>query len=154
MLYIALMAQQNNPALKTSDAFTERALPLLELARNTCVGPLFSDVTAAGLSRGNAYKPGPAGPCSPRSPPRSPMRPSNCRIRCSSAPGRKQDVAPSSQLALAKDACAAGTVVEAHLYAGLSHSPTVNASLKKSLPFVRKVLAGEQITPICEPKAE
>jgi hypothetical protein len=64
------------------------------------------------------------------------------------------DVAPSSQLALVKDACAAGTVVEAHLYAGLSHSPTVNASLKDSLPFVRKVLAGEPSTPICEPAAE
>lgn len=154
LLYIALMAQQSNPALKLSDAFTERALPLVELARNTCVGPLFSDVTAAGLSRANAYRPGlrdllvsvaPSFTYSTLKPPQPVFI----------GTGQEDhDVAPSNQLALVKDACAAGTVVEAHLYAGLSHSPTVNASLKDSLPFVRKVLAGEPITPVCEPKAE
>ncbi|MFL5256167.1 MAG: alpha/beta hydrolase, partial [Rhodopila sp.] len=65
-----------------------------------------------------------------------------------------RDVRPASQTQLAKDACAAGTTVEAHLYAGLSHSGAVNVSLKDSLPFVRKVMSGETITPVCEPVAQ
>ena len=65
-----------------------------------------------------------------------------------------KDVNPQTQLALVKQACAAGTVVEAHLYAGLDHSGTVNGSLPDSLPFVRRALAGEPITPRCDPQAE
>ena len=51
-------------------------------------------------------------------------------------------------------ACAQGWVVEAHLYAGLSHSKTINASLTDSVPFVRKIMAGEPITAVCEPVAQ
>jgi hypothetical protein len=45
-------------------------------------------------------------------------------------------------------------VVEAHVYSGLNHGETVNASLKDSLPFVKKVMAGETIVPVCSPQAE
>lgn len=45
-------------------------------------------------------------------------------------------------------------MVEAHLYAGLNHGETVNKSLKESVPFVRKILAGEPVRSICEPVAE
>jgi hypothetical protein len=55
------------------------------------------------------------------------------------------------ELSLAKDACAAGTTVEAHLYAGREHNGTVNTSLEDSIPFVRKVLAGQTVTPVCSP---
>ena len=65
-----------------------------------------------------------------------------------------KDVAPEDQLSLVKDACEAGTQVEAHLYSGLNHGETVNASLKDSLPFVKKVMAGEAIAPKCEPHPE
>jgi hypothetical protein len=44
--------------------------------------------------------------------------------------------------------------VESHLYGGLTHGGTVNASLKDSVPFVRKIMAGAPITPVCEPVAE
>ena len=60
----------------------------------------------------------------------------------------------AEQLALVRDACAAGSVVEAHLYAGLTHSATVNASLKDSLPFVRRVMGAEPVTPACAPAAQ
>jgi hypothetical protein len=64
------------------------------------------------------------------------------------------DVTPAAQLALVRNACAEGSTVEAHLYSGLNHGQTVNASLKDSVPFVRKVLAGAPIRSICEPTAE
>src|SRR3546814_18338221 len=55
-----------------------------------------------------------------------------------------RDVAPAGQLRLAHEACDAGTVVEAHLYDGLDHAATVNGSLKDSVPFVSRVLAGQR----------
>jgi dipeptidyl aminopeptidase/acylaminoacyl peptidase len=64
------------------------------------------------------------------------------------------DVPPAEQLALVRSACAEGSTVEAHLYAGLNHSQTVNGSLKDSVPFVRKLLAGQPVKSICEPTAE
>jgi hypothetical protein len=63
-------------------------------------------------------------------------------------------IPPAAQLALVHDACAQGSVVEAHLYAGLNHSKTVNASLMDSVPFVRKIMAGEPINAFCDPVAQ
>jgi predicted esterase len=65
-----------------------------------------------------------------------------------------KDVPPSMQRHLVDDACAAGTLVEAHVYRGLSHSGTVNASLKDSSPFVRKVLQGEEVAKNCTPEPQ
>ena len=53
-----------------------------------------------------------------------------------------------------KNACAAGTVVEAHVYRGLNHVQSVNASLKDATLFARKALGGEPITSIYEPVME
>jgi hypothetical protein len=153
-LYIALMIQAANPDLAVSDLVTPRGLPLLNLARASCVGQMFSDVTSAGLNWSNGLAPGfwdaiikvlPA------------MQYNTVKLNQPVFVGtgeQDHDVAPAEQLALVKDACTAGTVIEAHLYRGLNHGQTVNASLKDSLPFVRKVLAGETIKPDCEPSAE
>jgi hypothetical protein len=45
-------------------------------------------------------------------------------------------------------------VVEGHLYKGLGHSETVNASLKDSVPFAHKVINGQAITPVCSPSVQ
>jgi len=58
------------------------------------------------------------------------------------------ELAPG-QRALVKDACAAGTVIEAHVYPGHDHQGTVNLSLADSVPFVRRVFAGQPVTPQC-----
>src|SRR5574337_1266819 len=60
-----------------------------------------------------------------------------------------RDVSTAQQLRLAKDACAAGTLVQQHVYPGLSHSETVNASLADSIPFVRSLLAGQPVASTC-----
>jgi hypothetical protein len=64
------------------------------------------------------------------------------------------DAAARLQLALAKNACAAGTIVEAHAYTGGTHDATVALSLPAALRFADKVLAGEAITPVCAPEDE
>ncbi len=153
-LYVGLLAQQVNPSLAPTEMFSPAALPVFELARTTCVGPLEADVVGAGLMHGNTFRPGFRAAVAPLLPTFSYTTLKLPQPVFIGTGEEDRDVAPSTQLALVKDACAAGSVVEAHLYAGLSHSPTVNASLKNSLPFVRKVLAGERIDPVCEPKAE
>jgi pimeloyl-ACP methyl ester carboxylesterase len=65
-----------------------------------------------------------------------------------------RDVPVTPQLSLVKNACAAGTAAEAHVYRGLNHVQSVEAPLKKAAPFARKVLAGEPITSICEAETE
>ncbi len=91
-------------------------------------------------------------------PPDDGMRQRNQQQSCqrrtcgSIAPSTPSGRAVSLELALAKDAYAAGTTVNAHLYAGREHNGTVNASLADSIPFVKRVLAGETIVPVCSPK--
>jgi pimeloyl-ACP methyl ester carboxylesterase len=42
-LYIALVAQQSDPALKEADTFSDKALPLFEATRHACIGQLVID---------------------------------------------------------------------------------------------------------------
>ena len=154
LLYIALMVQQSDPSKTADRLITPRALPLLEKARASCVGPLFREVISAGLNRANSLTPDylPAFAAVLPS-----MEYTTVKLPQPIFVGTgamDQDVRPDSQLALVQTACAAGSVIEAHLYAGLNHGETVNASLKDSLPFVRKIMAGEPVTPVCRPIAE
>ncbi|HEP8866702.1 TPA: hypothetical protein VDU61_006041 [Pseudomonas aeruginosa] len=52
---------------------------------------------------------------------------------------------------LVEDACAFSSVAQVHLYPGRDHGGTANGSLKDSLPFARKVLAGEPVERQCRP---
>jgi hypothetical protein len=155
VFYLTLTAQQTRPEIKGSDVFTDKALPLFETAQGQCVGPLFQAVIKAGLTRREALKPVGVtrvfGPLLPT------LGYATLKLKgpvFMGAGAEDKDVNPRQQLALARSACDAGTVVEAHLYAGLDHSGTVNGSLKDSLPFVRKALAGEPITLRCTPEPE
>ena len=154
-LYLALVMQQRDPTLAADRVITARGLPLLDLARASCVGALFYDVTSAGLNRANALEainyrdeylkilPG--------------MEYPTVRLTAPLFVGageNDRDVPVTRQLKLVKTACAAGTVVEAHVYRGLDHVQPVEASLKDAIPFARKALAGETIISICEPVTE
>lgn len=153
--YLTLTAMNERPGIKLSDSFTDKALPLEEIARTQCVPQLFKAVMDAGLTRRNATK------AENQAKVFGPMMASlgypTLKLKgpiFMGAGAADKDVNPALQMQLAKDACAAGTVVEAHLYEGLDHSATVNGSLKDSLPFVRKALAGEPITPRCDAAPE
>jgi len=153
-LYLALMLSQGAGASRAEDLVTTHALPSLELARSVCVGDMFNNVLGAELNRSIGLTSHFADAFRAVLPA---LEYTTLKLKQPVFIGtgaEDRDVRPTSQMQLAKDACAAGTTVEAHLYTGLSHSGTVNASLKDSLPFVRKVLAGEPITPACEPMAQ
>jgi pimeloyl-ACP methyl ester carboxylesterase len=152
--YLFLTAQSTHPGLQASDAFTDAAVPLLDQARGMCIGALEKAVVSAGLTRRGALKASSSRVFGPMIPA---LTYATLKLNAPLFMGTgtaDKDVSPVGQLALARDACAAGTTVEAHLYRGLDHSGTVNGSLKDSLPFVRKVLAGQPIPPRCTPTPE
>jgi len=153
-LYIALVAQQLDPALKEADMFSEKALPLFEATRHACIGQLVIDVLSSGLTRAESVKPGYAATLDKIVPlldyPSLKLpKPVFMGI------GEMDNDAPARlQLALAKNACAAGTTVQAHLYAGATHDAAVALSLPAALRFADRVMAGEAITPVCAPEDE
>jgi pimeloyl-ACP methyl ester carboxylesterase len=153
-LYIGIMMQQSDPSLAAEQLFTEAAVPFFREARTACVGQLFHDTYRAGLNRRTALKPAYSAAFAAVLPS---MEYSTVHLPQPLFVGtgeKDHDVPPAGQLALVRNACAQGSVVEAHLYAGKDHGGTVNASLKDSIPFVRKILAGEPINPVCQPTAE
>jgi dienelactone hydrolase len=150
VMYATRTAQVFDPALKDREVFTDRALPVLAQSDTLCVGPLETAVVNAGLTNANALVPtGPALLFARLG--KSVAYPT---LKLSQplfmATGEKDvDVSAEQQIALAKDACKAGSRVEQHVYPGLDHSATVNASLVDSVPFVRRVLAGQDIASTC-----
>ena len=153
-LYLGFMIQQHDPPKAADQLVTARALPLFEQARSLCVGALFRAVLHAGLNRGNALTPEYPKALAAVLPI---LQYSTVRLTQPLFVGtgaQDHDVPPAAQLALVRNACTQGLTVEAHLYTGLDHGQTLNASLKESEPFVRKVLAGQPVSSICEPTAE
>jgi pimeloyl-ACP methyl ester carboxylesterase len=154
LLYLGLLAQQLDPTLDAASLFTAKALPLFEKARTTCIHDLEDSVVEAGLTRQNSLLPASA-EAFKRLVPRLVYATLKLEQPLFVGTGENdKDVSPVAQSALVKDACAAGTIVEAHLYAGLDHSGTVNGSLQDSIPFARKVMQGIAIDRHCEPQPQ
>ena len=57
--------------------------------------------------------------------------------------------APEFQYGIAAAACRAGSIVETHYYPGQDHGGAVNASLIDSVPFVKRLFAGQPVTGNC-----
>ncbi len=153
-LYIGLLAQQTDPTLKPSDMFSTQALPLFELARRTCVWQLILEVSISGVTRAEGVKPGYHKALDDTAalleyPSMKLPRPLFIGI------GEADRDAPARlELELTKQACVAGTTVEAHLYAGMPHYAAVNRSLPDAIRFAEEMLGGEPISSACSPEAE
>lgn len=157
-----LVAQQFDPSLQVSDVFSEKVEPLIQLARGGCLVDVMNGVVTAGLTRAEAFKPTPsvryqaflagANERAQRYSVYPTLKLSKPILIGTGASDRTP--AAVNQLALMRDACAAGSVVEGHLFAGLGHSEAVPASLKHAIAFAKKVIAGQAITPVCEPVLE
>lgn len=148
--YSILSAQQVDPSIKATDVLTDLAAPLIEEARGSCLFSLEEDVVVLGLTPATAYRAGGRARLQPWWDAFQKFPTLKIRQPVFIGVGATDTLAPSD-IALIHDACAAGTVVEGHVYAGHDHMATVNASLRDSIPFVRKLLAGQPITPSCHP---
>jgi len=153
-LYLGLMAEQSDPGLKASDMFSEKALPLFELTRRACVWELALESLGSGLTRAESVKEGYYKALAANM---SLLEYPSLKL---AAPlfvgmgGEDVDAPTRLQLEFVKKACAAGTTVEAHLYAGLTHYQALTMSQPDALRFAENVLAGNKIKPICTPEAE
>lgn len=149
-LYIGHTVRALDPSVQPEQMFQQRALPLYGIAAEACVGELEDDVVLGGLTNANT------------------LQPQGMQLVAKvlgtrlfyptlklaqplfmGTGGKDKDVPPAGQLQLAKDACAAGTLVQQHVYTQLDHSGTVNASLADSIPFVKRLMAGEPVASTC-----
>jgi pimeloyl-ACP methyl ester carboxylesterase len=161
-LFGFVVAQQFDPALQFSDVFSAKGIPLAEKARTSCLAAVEADAAFGAFTRAETFLEVPGeryrrflATADDRAARYGRYPTLRLQVPIFIGTGAS-DLTPSAlnQLTLMKDACAAGSVVEGHVYAGLGHSATVNASLRDSIPFVKKLFAGEKITPICEPRLQ
>lgn len=158
-IYSFLVTQSLAPELKTEDIFTTAAVPLVEQARNACLSSFVGDIQSAGVSPAQAYQPNPPAIYKTLQDQQADVYGYYPTLKINhpvfigtGANDRTPDA--RNQMKLVADACKAGTVVEGHLYHGLGHSETVNASLKDSIPFAKKVIAEQKIQSICQPELQ
>ena len=154
IFWLVLNMQQTDPTMSPSDLLMPAALPVFETARFNCVYEVESDITILGLSDAVAERPTLDLALTKHL---AEFAFPTVRLKQPIFIGTGTadvDVPPSMQEQLVKDACTAGTIVEAHLYKGLTHSQTFETSLRDSIPFVRNVIAGGPVTPVCSPQPE
>nr|WP_278987812.1 lipase family protein [Plesiomonas shigelloides] len=138
ILYMYLSAADTNPSLTPETFFQEKAIPLLMDARNQCITKLNNQVMHAGININNALKPEI----------NSLLNSSLDRIIYPTLKiehpvfigiGSEDINVPTEiQKKFAERVQASGTEVDIHVYDGLDHSGTVNASLRDSIPFILK----------------
>lgn len=154
MMLTALTAEQTHPELKATDVFTDKAAPFLDKVGQMSLLEAFEATKAAGLTWGDSFKPGGL------------QRLIGLTAKAMAFPTLKvphplfvgigdadQTATPAVQLLFVKDACSAGTTVEAHRYVGLDHGPAAVRLLKDAIPFAERLLRDEPVTPICDPQA-
>ncbi len=151
-LYILYLVEQADPDFKIADYVSEKARPVMETTRTACLRAAWDQIEKEGLNQTNAFVKDPT-PVTAKYYPL--MAYSTLKVKgpvFMGTGGKDEDVPPPGQERLFNDACAAGSVIERHVYPELNHSGTVNGSLADSTPFVKKAFAGEAITGNC-PKA-
>ncbi len=134
--------------------FSDKALPLFEMTRRACVWQLALEVLGSGLTRAESVKPGYTTALAANM---HLLEYQSLKLPTPLFVGIGEldvDAPARLQLELVKSACAAGTTVEAHLYAGVRHDAAVTVSLPAAIRFADKALAGDAITPVCMPEAE
>ncbi|AOX17180.1 lipase family protein [Kozakia baliensis] len=140
-----------DPTFDPNTAFTSKAMNAYHTASQVCLSPLLDQVKQDGLTQRNAFRPGFAKALAPAI--KAMMYPT-LKLAQPLFVGTGSadiDVAAAGQKALVHDACAAGSVVQAHVYKGLDHSQTVLASLPDSAAFTKAVMQGETLAPQCTP---
>ncbi|GBQ20733.1 lipase family protein [Gluconacetobacter sacchari] len=150
MFYVTLVARSLDPSLDTASLFTARALPVFEKAVSSCIDDLARGVKAAGLSDANALRPGAMSRVLKVVMPYYGYSTLALKQPLFVGTGdADRDVSPLAQTMLVHDACAAGTVVERHVYPGKSHLDAWMASEDDAFAFGQAVMHGGKIHSTC-----
>ncbi len=143
------MTEQIDPTFEVKDYVTDAALPTVLSVSSTCIGPMEKAVVSQGLTDRKSFKKD-ASPFILR----SYHLAAYATLKIPQpvflgTGGKDHDVPPGMQLRLGADACAAGSIIEQHVYPDLDHSGTVNGSTPDSSVFVQKLFAGQPIAGNC-----
>ena len=148
-IYIAAAAQAIDPAQRADAVFTSKAMTLVGEAEQRCVGDMMKAVVDAGLTRRNAMTGDFAATFAPYlrgTAYRSLHVPTPVFVGTGSTDA---DVPAVMQDALVRDACAKGTKIVHHTYAGLDHSGALNPRFADSRLFARALVSGKQVATNC-----
>lgn len=148
-LYLAIALAAFDPDVRVEDVVSATAMPLLPQAATRCIDPFEFDMNMAGLNWTNIFRPEALAILGRHAALLNAPTPAIPTPVFLGTGARDIDVDPALQRALARRMCAAGTQVSHHVYPDLDHSGALNASLADSLPFVRRLLAGEPVADTC-----
>lgn len=149
-LYIMYLVEQADKDFRIAEYVSDKAKPVIETTSTQCLMAAWSQIEKEGLNQANSFVQDPTPVMTKYFPL---MAYSSLRLKgpvFMGTGGKDQDVPPPGQERLFNDACAAGSVIEHHVYPGLDHSGTVNGSRADSTPFVKKAFAGEPIAGNCK----
>jgi pimeloyl-ACP methyl ester carboxylesterase len=143
------LARLLDPYFKFEDYFSDAGLQVARTAASGCLGPINQAITGGQLTYNKIFRNDPATTISSLYDVMGYRTLKIPRPVFIGTGAKDHDVPPGAQLALVKDACAAGSVIESHLYPDFDHGGTVNGSVPDSTPFVKRAFAGEKIAGTC-----
>ncbi|QQG28973.1 alpha/beta hydrolase [Pectobacterium carotovorum] len=147
VMYIYLSAADTKKGLNADDYFTPKAAAVVADARTMCIGELTQKVMAEGLNAGNSLKPAIQKLLDSQT---ASLRYNTLNINQPVFIGigtSDINVPTAMQRHFASDVVGAGTSADVYEYKGMSHSETVNVSLRDSVPFVLKNLRADTTKP-------
>ncbi|KFF67125.1 lipase [Pectobacterium brasiliense] len=143
VMYIYLSAADTKKELNADDYFTPKAVADVPAAREMCIGELTQKVMDDGLNADNSLKPAIQELLQSQTPS---LRYNTLKIAHPVFIGigtHDINVPTEMQRVFARDVTKAGTSVDVHEYKDMSHSETVNVSLRDSVSFVLKNLQAD-----------
>jgi pimeloyl-ACP methyl ester carboxylesterase len=138
-----------DPDFKPSDYLSNGAKPLFEAARTRCNSDLPPVADQNGVTVENMFKKDPDTAAAKSASYQQYPYPKFAHPVFIGTGLADVTAFPEGQYNFVIAACSTGSKVEAHYYPGQDHSGTVNASLVDSVPYVKKVFAGQPIAGNC-----
>ena len=150
LLYMALALDGLPEPVRPETTLTEKARPLLELAKFHCVYALEYDTLMAELSVEDTLTPAGWKALAAQKDALVPPSSGYSTPIFLGTGDRDIDAPPAMQDAMYDMLCRAGASVQHQVYEGFDHSTAVNESLKDSVPFVRRLMQGEPEPGTCK----
>ena len=149
MLYLLGIDQVLKPTLNVDDDVLPAGKPLLHTAVTACLTQLFKEAAAENLDDSKVFTPA-----------RERLRAfedaqvafpaARLRVPIFTGTGLADaEAGTAPQYNFIAALCTAGTPVVWRYYPGLTHNGTVNASLADSIPFVKRIMGGINVTSNC-----
>lgn len=153
VFYVGHVAVALDPGLDAGQLFREQALYVFQEAASACIGELIDAIRAAELSQGDTLREDAMERIVQTLLPHVVYPTMELEEPLFIATGTEdRDVDPRAQLMLVRDACGAGTLVRARLYAGEDHIGAWLASRPEAMSFAQAVRRGDTVEAECEPQ--